>query len=353
MSVKYYLHTQLPDDSNEWRAVSRLARIIQRHFSRDSEPYSLIFNIDPKEKIINGDGKKLTQLDALLIGPKRAVMIDFKNCFGPIRAETLEGPWYAGDHLLFSGRANNPYLQVQYARYVWTNYLVEKCANYFSEKRKDWQERWEYLSSFVVFVPYLHPDSSLTPLLSTHKWLTVCGLNDISDQIFRTRFPSFVLTPKMVDDIVENVLGAEPWTALARVRDEQMGSLHLVEPDRPLIRVPLYRYDEVSIGRSTTQLVKIDNRFRRVSGAHASLEVQDGQVKLIDVGSKNGTYVRVNGSYVKVPPDYILAEDEWALLGTKNPKEAVRVSYTLHSPSTLTTADTTTIFGTFETQVEI
>jgi pSer/pThr/pTyr-binding forkhead associated (FHA) protein len=81
--------------------------------------------------------------------------------------------------------------------------------------------------------------------------------------------------------------------------------------------------------------------------------VQDGQVKLIDVGSKNGTFVRVNGSYVKVPPDYILAENEWALLGTRNAKEAVRLSYNLHSPGTLTTADTTTIFGTFETQVDI
>lgn len=352
MSVKYYLHTPLPDDSNEWRAVSRFARIIQRHFSRDSEPYSLVFNIDPKEKIINSEGRKLTQLDALLIGPKRAIAIEFKNCFGPVQAESMDGPWHAGDHVLYSGGATNPYLQVQYARYVWTNYLVEKCANYFLDKRKDWRGTWECLNSFVVFVPYLHPDSSLTPLLSTYKWLTVCGLNDISEKIFRTRYPDFALMPEMVDVVVENILGAEPWTAFAKVRDEQIGSLHLAEPNRPLIRVPLYRYDEISIGRSTTQLVKIDNRFRRVSGAHASLEVQNGQVKLIDVGSKNGTFVRINGGFVKVPPDYMLKENEWALLGTKKQKEAVRISYNLYNPGTLTTADTTTIFGTFETQVE-
>lgn len=351
MSVTYYLHTPLPDGSNEWRAVSRLARLIHRHFGREPDPYALVFNIDPQEKIINADGKKLTQLDALLIGPHRAIAFEFKNCYESIRAESLDDPWYSGDHVLFSGGAKNPYLQVQFARYVWLNYLVEKCARYFKESRSEWRKRWDHLSNFVVFAPYLHPDSSLTPLLSAYKWLTVCGLNDVSENVFRTRFPDFALPSETVKAIVENVLRASVWEDLARVRDEQIGNLELFEPNRTLIRVPLYRYDEVSIGRSTTQLVKVDNRFLRVSGAHASLEVQDGRVKLVDVGSKNGTYVRVNGRYIKVPPDYALAENEWALLGSSNLQGAVRISYTLHNSGTIKTADTKTIYGTLETQV--
>ena len=135
------------------------------------------------------------------------------------------------------------------------------------------------------------------------------------------------------------------------VRDEQIGNLFIAEPNRLPFRVPLYRFDDISIGRSATQLVRIHGKLRRISGVHARVEVQDGKVKLFDAGSKNGTYVMLNGRIIPAPQDYILAENERALLGTKKSLEAVRVWYTLYTQQAINTADTRTVFDTLETDV--
>ncbi len=354
MSVKYYLHTPLPDDSNEWPAVSRLSRKMERHFGRTQDLYTLIFNIEPNEQIITAEGKKLTQLDALLIGPKFAAIVELKNCFEPIRAEALNAPWFAGsrEFQLKGGSADNPFMQVQYARHVWSSYLAEKCAYCFPGfQLNEWQNRWEHLGVFLLIVPYLHPDSSLPPLEKANGWLKVGSVGDVADFAFHTHSDRLGLAPDTVQTVLTDILGAKPWQQLERIRDEQVGSLFIYEPDRPLIRIPLYRFDDISIGRSTTQLVRIHSQYRRISGAHARLEVQNGEVKLLDVGSKNGTYVSVNGRFVNVPPDYALSENEWALLGTRNHKEAIRICYTLHTQEAIKTADTKTLLGTLETRV--
>jgi hypothetical protein len=351
VSISYYLHTPLSDKSNEWPAISRLSRLMHRQFSKDPNQYSLIFNIEPDEKIITAEGKKLTQLDALLIGPKFVAIIELKSCFQPIRAASLTAPWYAGDEefKLKAGSAENPYLQVHYARHVWSSYLAEKCAYHFPGfQLTEWQKRWEHLNVFLLLVPYLHPDSTLPPLEKASGWLRLGSIDDIVDFVFDTRSERLGLGAATVDQMVTEILGAKPWVELERVRDEQIGSLYIAEPQRPLIRIPLYRYDDIAIGRSTTQLVRIHSQYRRISGAHARLEVQDGVVRLFDVGSKNGTYVTVNGRPVNVPPSYILAENEWALLGTKDALKAVRINYTLHTQEAMNTADTKTIIGTLK-----
>ncbi|MCA9920276.1 MAG: FHA domain-containing protein [Anaerolineales bacterium] len=348
MSVSFYLHTPLPDDSNEWPAVARLTRLMKRHFTHDAKHYDLIFNIQPNANIRNADGKKLTQLDALLIAPKFVSIIELKRCFKPIHAESLGAPWLAGadEFQLKGGNAENPFLQVQYARQVWATYLAEKCAFRFSDvKLYEWKKRWAHLSVFLLLFPFLHPDSSLPPLETASKWLAIRGINDLGTLVFHTHSPNFDFPPDVTETLVTKIFNAQPWPELDTVQDEQIGSLFIYEPSRPLIRMPLYKYDDISIGRSSSQQVRIHSQFRRISKAHARIEVQNGQVRLFDVGSTNGTFV---GSKRLADEDgYLLGVSEKALLGTKTSQKAVQIWYTLH---TIEGAEEKTLYGTLETE---
>ncbi|WP_420631308.1 FHA domain-containing protein [Candidatus Leptofilum sp.] len=349
MSVSYYLHTPLPDNSNEWPAISRLGRLMQRHFGQAQDEYTLVFNIDPGRKIITAEGDTLTQLEALLIGPKFVSIIELKNCYEPLRVGSLTGAWLCGDYELQGGKSPNPFLQVNYARQVWSSYLAEKCAFHnLGFQLDDWRRRWEHLSVFLLFVPFLHPDSVLPPLKKAAGWLKVGGIDSVPDFAFQTKSKRLGLAPATINTIVTDVLGAKPWPELARVQDEQIGSLYIAEPDRPLIRIPLYQFDDISIGRSATQLVRIHRGFRRISKAHARLEVQNGEVALYDAGSKNGTYVKLNGRFQQIKPGYVLSQNERALLGSKNSKRAVQVWYKLHTKAAVKTVDTKTKFGTLD-----
>ena len=49
----------------------------------------------------------------------------------------------------------------------------------------------------------------------------------------------------------------------------------------------------VTLGRSRGDINFIDDGY--VSGLHARLEVRDGRVFLIDLGSSNGTFIKING----------------------------------------------------------
>ncbi|WP_420645883.1 FHA domain-containing protein [Candidatus Leptofilum sp.] len=206
------------------------------------------------------------------------------------------------------------------------------------------------MSVFLLFVPFLHPDSTLPPLEKAAGWLNIGGINKLPDFAFHTRSERLGLAPGTVKTIVTDILGAKPWAKLPSVLDAQIGNLYIAEPERPLLRIPLYQYDDISIGRSATQLVKIYRELRRISKAHTRVEVQNGQVALYDVSSKNGTYVKVNGRFQKVAPGYVLAENERALLGSKTSKKAVQIWYKLHTQAAVNTADTRTVFGTLDTQ---
>lgn len=346
MSVYHYLHTPLPDDSNEWRAISRLTRLMERHFGQDPHPYTLIFNICPDENLITFEGKRLPQLDVLLIGPKFVATIELKSCFEPVKADALEETWYGGDHKLMGGNAPNPFLQVRYARNIWFRYLAEQCAMRFPGIfAEEWLNRWEHLSVFLLFFPYLHPDSALPPLLTAGKWLTIRGLDDIAEIVFRTRSSRLIFAPATIQRLIKDILQARPWPEIARIRDDQIGDLFIYEPDQPLIRIPIHRYDDITIGRSSTQQVRINRHLRLISGAHARVEVQNGEVKVLDAGSKNGTYV--NGRSIDSQQGVVLGEKEKALLGA-NSKKGIQIWYALH---TMTTVNPQTLYGTLDTQV--
>lgn len=62
--------------------------------------------------------------------------------------------------------------------------------------------------------------------------------------------------------------------------------------------------DEVTIGREVGDILFRDDGF--VSGRHARIAKAENRVSLKDLGSSNGTYVRIRGSHDLAPDDLIL-----------------------------------------------
>lgn len=64
----------------------------------------------------------------------------------------------------------------------------------------------------------------------------------------------------------------------------------------------------VTLGREKADLVFTDDEF--LSRRHAQVSFQDGRVTLRDLGSSNGTYIRLRSPHVLVPGDMIRLGDE-------------------------------------------
>jgi pSer/pThr/pTyr-binding forkhead associated (FHA) protein len=67
----------------------------------------------------------------------------------------------------------------------------------------------------------------------------------------------------------------------------------------------VFRHDSstVSIGREGNDINFPDDPF--ISGRHAQLQVAGGVLSVTDLGSRNGTFVRVTGEHVLKHGDYV------------------------------------------------
>jgi pSer/pThr/pTyr-binding forkhead associated (FHA) protein len=63
------------------------------------------------------------------------------------------------------------------------------------------------------------------------------------------------------------------------------------------------RDDQVTIGRENSDMNFPNDSY--ISGSHLKVEVIDGQLQLVDLGSKNGTYLRIAGEQELVHGDYL------------------------------------------------
>lgn len=299
MTVHFYYHTAFPADTNERRAFCRVARLLHERYGRDPADYFLIANIDPRHDTAL---KRLTQLDALLITPQSVAILDFKSCFAPFDGRDLEDPWRTSDgHDLFGGsdRNRNPYQQAENARHLWSRYLGKKSNAYFGARPVDeedvsWEKAWEHLQSYVLIHPIMHPDAqppTAKTLEGNHNWFHLHSVEDIIELTFTTVSKHLQLAPVEAEELIRLALYAEPWHDMDEILHVPIGSLFVYEPNRPLVTKPLYSYDEVTIGRKHSMHIRISNQMSQVSGYHARVEVQQGQVMLYDAGSLNGIYV--------------------------------------------------------------
>lgn len=299
MTVHFYIHTPFPADMNERRAFCRVARLLYQRYGRDPTDYYLIGNIDPwQDTALRG----LTQLDAMLISPQSVAILDFKSCFAPFDGRDLAGPWPTGDgHFLYGGSSQNanPYQQAKKARNAWSRYLAKKSRDFFpagpvNEEEVSWAEAWRHLQSYVLIHPMMHPDAqppTAEALQGDHNWFHLHSVEDVLELTFTIVSKHLQLAPGEAEDLIRLALYAEPWGDMDEILHIPIGSLCVYEPNRPLMTEQLYSYDEVTIGRAHTMHIQISNQMIQVSGYHARVEVQRGQVMLYDAGSLNGIYV--------------------------------------------------------------
>ncbi len=296
MTVKFFYHTHMPDDMNERRAFCRVARLLYQAYGRATDTYFLIANIEPKDDhALTG----LTQLDAMLFGPKFVAIIDFKSRFEPFDARDLQGEWISPNgYVLYGGGKVNPFQQAVRARQVWSEYLSRKSRDLFGHSRDrqfnaSVQKIWRHLQSFVLVHPMLHPDCQLPTqeLQANHNWFHLRSVDDVLELMFSNVSKRLVLTAVEAEQLIRYALFALEWEDMNEILHYPIGSLVIHEPNQPLVKEQLFSYDDLTIGRSHTQRYQVSSRTKQVSSYHARIEVHQGKVTLFDTGSLNGTYV--------------------------------------------------------------
>ncbi|MCA9957599.1 MAG: FHA domain-containing protein [Anaerolineales bacterium] len=315
MPVEFFLHTPMPDDMNERRAICRVARLLDQKFQRSSHHYFLVGNIDPTRKPIAQQQGNMTQLDGLLLGPKFVAILEFKNYFGRIEAGSLQGPWHAvtrsGAQKVIGGARDNPYHQAVNARQVWSTYFQEASDAFLKPARAQaLANAWEHLSVLVLFHPYLHAKSKLPAMGQADYWFYPRSLDHVLDLAYSLRSDKLQLTPDERRQLIQQGLQAEPWELISDLLHQLLGYLVVKEPasKRLPVRYPLYKFEDFTIGRSSTvQGHQVGNTGQSilVSSLHAQIETDQKQVRVRDLGSKNGTYVqnkKVDGNGVILQP---------------------------------------------------
>ena len=265
MSIRFYIHTPLPDVMHERRALFGLASALYRQVGAAAEPYTLIVNLD-----VNG----LPQLDALLLAPGFAAICECKAYFDPIVGRHLTGKWVAERgkrrQPVRGGSERNPFLQIKRSRLTWQSELALE------------------LSGFVLFSPYLHPDSKLPKLGPAEKWCAICGIDEIGRLLVSTGSVGPPLDAETQNGIVAR-LGCDEWP-IVPLLTRTLGYLHVIEKGRPLVRYPIRPFDSFTVGRSRRVEHMVPLHSPKISGTHARIYSAGDGLLIEDLGSKNGTY---------------------------------------------------------------
>ncbi len=271
---------------NETRAVFQIARLLTQAFPiGQDKPFSLICNIDPdQDPSLKTLG--LPQLDALLIAPDFVAIIELKNYFDPIEGSSAKGAWNArtkkGRQRVLGGSKKNPYLQMKHMRSVWSSFLGDSLAA--------WPElNWRQLNGFLLFHPYLHPKSKITIPPEDDYYMQVGGVTDIARLVHTTASAQLNLNSAQAAALIGR-LNVKPWKEIYTILSIPVGFIHVVEPDKPLVRHPIHQFDEWTIGRSTTQPHHIQLSHPKISGTHAKLTALEDGLFLDDLDSRNGIF---------------------------------------------------------------
>lgn len=297
MSIQFYTHTPLSDVIHERRALLALAHGLYKQVGETAEPYTFIVNID-----LNG----LPQLDALLLAPGFAAICECKAYFDPIVGRHLTGKWVAERgkrrQPVGGGSARNPYLQIKRSRLAWQTELALE------------------LSGFLLFSPYLHPDSKLPRLGPAEKWCAICGVDEVGRLLDSTGSSGPPLDVDAQREIVTR-LGCDPWP-IVPLLTRTLGYLHVIEKGRPLVRYPIRPFDNLTLGRSRRVEHLVQLHRPEISGTHARIYTDGNGLMIEDLGSKNGTYA---GSQKLVGP-HRFGPDADIRLGSSE-QDAVRLRF--------------------------
>ncbi len=286
MTVQFFRHTPMPDDMNERRAIYRVARILHERFDGDKHTtITLIANIFPDPDPVLGL-QQLTQLDALLLAPQFAAILEFKNYFDPIVAETLDGHWYAqgrnGRHGVTGGSRRNPFIQVQNARKLWRPFLSRRTGG---------QQPWELMHAHVLFHPYLNSQSRLPQLGEDHLWFQVRGIDEIGELVRTTRIAGWHMSRDQMHQLAFDVLRAAPYRELHAELPVRAALLTVEEPGQEKRTVPIFCYSDFVMGRRGPAHHPHRLENRNVSREHLLFEVGMTAIRVYDINTKNGTFL--------------------------------------------------------------
>lgn len=324
MTIEFYLHTEMPEDMNERRALFRVARLLHQEYADSLRGhFALIGNIDPQQDRRFNRFSGLTQLDALLLGPRLAAIVEFKNYYDRIVGGE-RGPWYAyptarrglrpARQEVRGGNAANPYQQARKAKEGWVQFLNQEMPG----------TSWGRLQDFVLFHPWLHEGSDIQIMALDHYWLHFRSVETIVELVqANNTLQGVTLTAAQMQAVAQNALGAQRWVGLERTLTQRIGTL-FVELDGVQTGYPLGSYQEVTFGRGVTAGEHIPIESSLVSRYQARVVTQMEAVRLFDMGSKNGTWL--DGERVDTIIGRLLPPGAVVLLGGKGPN-AVRLWY--------------------------
>lgn len=317
--ISFYCHTPLPENLNERRALCHAARLLHKHQALTGQHLTFIANISPDHDFKLA-ARQLPQLDALLLGQNFVAILELKSYFDPIEAKHLNGRWYAvgkrARQPVLGGTHKNPYLQAKHTRPLWVAYLAELMPAITAEA-------WHHLQTFILFDPYLHPRSTINIPGTERKWLQFHSIGALPELIYSSPSEQLGLTNE-AQHLLVDALGARPWDEIDHFLDTLTGYIHVLEPGQPLLRYPLPLWAEWTLGRSRSQPHHIRLRHARVSSTHLQLIAQRGGIKVVDLVSKNGTFL-VDGETKTALQEGWLTDSQRLLLGGRDPQTAVQL----------------------------
>lgn len=317
MPIKFYRHGPEPTDANELRAFCHVARLLHRQYGQVDEDLILIANLQPDlDDRLAGQG--LPQLDGLLLASDLVALLEFKSYFHPIRAQSKQGRWSLvggkrGQKYVLGGSHPNPYLQVKAAKKAWADYLQQTAAG----------QPWHNLHAFVLFHPYLHPESQLASLDQDNYWCHISSIDQIVELVLANKAQGIQLSSGQMHRLAFTTLRARPWPEIAGLLTAVVGHLYLQEPgaERPL-PVTVYAFDNFTLGRHYNSH-RLALTAPCISRDHLRVEVRETAVRIYDLGSKNGSYLEdrpVDGEQ-----GMLLQAGDVVYLGGRDGKTAVRL----------------------------
>ena len=294
--IDFYLHTPL-DNQKELKALVPLARTLKQRLDKKEEQYYLIASVNPqKQESLKRRG--LTELDGIFIGPHGISLIEFKACSDPFDGSQIEKPWpilnSTEERNVSAGNSKNPFEQTQKARDKLKKRFFRKYVNDLIAWEEGKQLSWHEISSCIIFTPFLHPESakSMQNLTNQHIWFNPYGLDKIDELAFTTR-SKLKLSASQQIKLIEEIFEAKLWEDVHAIIDHQIGELLIKGVNNTKGR-DLYRYEEISIGRSSVNSIKLPKDFIHVSRTHARLLIEENKVFLQNNDPTHGTYVNGN-----------------------------------------------------------
>ena len=289
MTAHFYFHTEVANVS-ERRAFIDIANTLNKYDATNSGDIHLIANIDP-QKHPRLRNKKLAQLDALLITPTFVSIIEFKSYVHPIIGKDVNSKWHIktqGKSIrVNSGHAQNPFQQIKAAKQRWGFFLQEQTSHLVSAKQK--ATNWNHLQGWLVFHPFLHADSKI-PQTPEAPWFSVLSSDTIQTQLV-TSYSKLHLTEQQTDYLLRDVLDVHSWHSLSTLWRNKVGELWVHNREQQTKHTDLHKYDQITVGRSRQNKIRIHSSIKGVSSLHLCISVDEyGEIWVEDLGSTNGSW---------------------------------------------------------------